>query len=536
MSIAPSKIPAQRPGSRSNNRKTPKPLRILFASWLIFGLLGSIWALASPIMSIPDEPAHAIKAAAVARGQISGTDSGVQGERLTVTVPGYIEALNGQTCYASRTDLTAACAPPLDANDRGATSAQTSAGNYNPLYYGLVGLASRGISGDAAVYGMRLLSVWMSAFFLAAMISSASSLRRHVLPVAAAAVAVTPNVLFLSAGINPNALEIATAGSLFIGLCAVMEKSRDLSTARLQIWLVGLSGALLACTRPISLLWLAIAVVSAVLAYGLPALWRVLSFKGTFLPLGLVVASSAFALWWLVSAKSLDSLLGGAPIPADVSAVSMLDHTFIYVQHYVGVLGWLDTLPPPAVLFTWVFGFAVVLFTGMTSRPVRGRWSVALPTLVVLIAPIALQASVSEQLGQIWQGRYIQAILVVLLLACGVAARFRPIMRTPRTESIIRWSIVLGALGHVYLFLEGLRRYTIGTANGRVNWSEMFEPAWQPPLTWQGLTLLYVALLVVAGVCLYRLLCKPQRQQVRHARPAGQLLSDRVAEPVAPTS
>ncbi|MFD0757675.1 DUF2142 domain-containing protein [Arthrobacter ulcerisalmonis] len=355
MSIAPSKIPAQRPGSRSNNRKTPKPLRILFASWLIFGLLGSIWALASPIMSIPDEPAHAIKAAAVARGQISGTDSGVQGERLTVTVPGYIEALNGQTCYASRTDLTAACAPPLDANDRGATSAQTSAGNYNPLYYGLVGLASRGISGDAAVYGMRLLSVWMSAFFLAAMISSASSLRRHVLPVAAAAVAVTPNVLFLSAGINPNALEIATAGSLFIGLCAVMEKSRDLSTARLQIWLVGLSGALLACTRPISLLWLAIAVVSAVLAYGLPALWRVLSFKGTFLPLGLVVASSAFALWWLVSAKSLDSLLGGAPIPADVSAVSMLDHTFIYVQHYVGVLGWLDTLPPPVSLHVGIW-------------------------------------------------------------------------------------------------------------------------------------------------------------------------------------
>lgn len=496
-----------------SSRKKPTPLRVLFISWLIFGFLGSIWAFASPIMSVPDEPAHAIKAAAVARGQFSGTVSGVQGERLTVTVPGYIAALDGQICYAHKPYVTADCAPPLDENDRGPTSAQTSAGNYNPVYYGIVGLASRGVSGETSVYAMRLVSTWISAFFLAAMVSSASSLRRFVLPVAAAAIAVTPNVLFLSASINPNALEIATTGSLFIGLCAVLEKSRDLGAAGFQLWLVGLSGALLACTRPISLLWLAIAVIAAVLAYGLPALWRVLAFRGTRLPLALIVASSAFALWWLLSAKSLDSLLGGTPIPADVAAVTMLDQTFGYVQHYVGVLGWLDTPPPPAVIFTWVLGIGLVLFAGMTSRPVRGRWSVALPALVVLVAPVALQASVSERLGWIWQGRYILAIVVVLILACGVAARFQSVQWSPKKNSAVRWALVLVALAHVYLFLEGLRRYTIGTTDGRVNWTEMFQPAWQPPLTWQVLTLLYLAGLAVAGISLFRLLRSPHDHQ-----------------------
>jgi hypothetical protein len=38
-------------------KKRPSPLRVLLVSWLLFGCIGTLWSFASPLMSIPDEPA-----------------------------------------------------------------------------------------------------------------------------------------------------------------------------------------------------------------------------------------------------------------------------------------------------------------------------------------------------------------------------------------------------------------------------------------------------------------------------------------------
>ncbi len=477
-------------------------------------------------MSVPDEPAHTIKAAAVARGQFLGNTTGTQGERLTVTVPGYIAALGDGVCFAARNAVTADCAPTIDATDRGPKEAATSAGNYNPFYYAVVGLGSRGLSGETALYAMRLISTWLSAFFLATVFAAAVSLRRHVLPLLAAAVVLTPAVLFLSAGINPNSLEIATAASLFMCLCSVLERSRRLETVRPQVWAVSVAGVFLANTRPVSLLWLAVTVAAAVLAYRWSALVRVLRYRANLLPIGVLALGCVFALFWLVTANSFESLLPGEPIPRGVAAVTMLDRTFEYVQEYVGIQGWLDTPPPVAVTYTWVTAAAVILLAGATARPVRGRWSVALLAAVLFLAPIALQAASSETVGWIWQGRYILAVLVVLLLACGIAARFVPFRWTQRTKSRLIWSLAAGVAAHVYFLLEGLRRYTVGLDGNRVNWTEMFTPQWQPPMTWQFLTLVYLAGLAVAAWCLYLLISngtRPLRVAKVHEQPSREV-------------
>lgn len=467
-------------------------------------------------MSVPDEPAHAIKAAAVARGQFGGSSTGIQGEPLTVNVPGYIAHLGEYSCFAQHSDVTPACATPIDATDRGWIPAKTSAGNYNPVYYGIVGMGSRGLSGESAIYAMRLISTWIAAFFLAGIFCAASSLRRFHLPVIASAIALTPAVLFLSGSVNPNALEIAATGALFMSLCAIFEQSASAARASRLILVVGaLAGALMANTRPLSLLWLAIAAIAAVLCYGVPTLLRTLTQRGFQIALLTVSLSSLFALWWVVSVKSFESLLTGSePIPADVAAVSMLDRTFVFISEYVGVLGWLDTYPPVAVTFTWVVGMGFLLVLGMTARPIRNRWPLAMLSLVVVSVPVALQASTSESLGWIWQGRYNLPALVTLLLACGIAARFLPFRITPWKSSILRWTIVLAVLAHVYLMLEGMRRYTVGIHGDHVNWTEMFEPEWQPPFSWQGLTIAYIAVLAFAGVCLYRMLTARQSPAV----------------------
>lgn len=509
------------PRTRSKRLAVPKPspnvrpvrassLKVLLIAWMLLGLLGSVWCFASPLMSAPDEPAHTVKAAAVARGQFTGIASGVQGERLAVQVPAYLAKLEGNLCFAHKPDVTADCSPPIDATDRGAATALTSAGNYNPVYYGIVGVASRGLSGEPALYAMRLVSTWLCTFFLATVFWAATSLRRFVWPSFAAAVALTPAVFFLSASINPTALEIATAASVFMCLCALMERSRALQHSQALIWCLAVAGALLANTRPVSLLWLAVVVAASILAYNVKAFARLVGYRPSWTPMALLGAACIFALGWIVSSNSFDSLLPGTPVPSDVATVTMLDHTFIYVPEYVGVLGWLDTPPPPAVLYTWVLAMGVVLMVGMTARPVRARWSVALLAAAVLVAPVSLQAASSEKVGWIWQGRYILAMLVVLLLACGVASRLLPFRRTERTLSLVRWSCVTGGIAHVYLLLEGLRRYTVGTGEGHVNWTEMFHPNWQPPFTWQGLTIVYIVVLGISGFCFYRLITTPQ--------------------------
>lgn len=358
---------------------------------------------------------------------------------------------------------------------------------------------------------MRLISTWVSAFFLASVFSAASSLRRFHMPVVAGAIALTPAVLFLAGSVNPNSLEIAATAALFMNLCAVFEQSASRMRIRtLNVVTGAVSGVLLANTRPLALLWLAIAALAAVLCYGFPVLIRALKERRFLAALSAVFLSCVFALWWVVSAKSFDSLLAGPPIPGDQAAVAMLDKSIIFMVEYVGVLGWLDTMPPPGALYAWVLGFGVMLFLAFTARPVRGRWAMLLMTLAVIAVPTVLQASSSDTLGWIWQGRYTLAMVVTMLLVAGVTIRFRPFRLTPWRKSAIRWGIILAILAHVYVFLEGLRRYTVGIRGIYVNWSEMFDPEWQPPFSWQGLTVAYIVVLSVAGVCLYRLLTTRQ--------------------------
>ncbi|MET1088087.1 MAG: DUF2142 domain-containing protein [Arthrobacter sp.] len=514
-STSPSLLPKSNPVRTPKSR--PAPLRVLLIAWVLFGCIGSIWSFASPLMSVPDEPAHAIKAAAVARGQFFGNSTGVQGEPLTVNVPGYIAHLNEYSCFAQHSNITPACSKPIDAAERSSIPAKTSAGNYNPIYYGIVGMGSRGLSGETAVYAMRLISTWLAAFFLAAVFCAASTLRRFHRPVIAAAIALTPAVFFLTGSINPNALEISATAAVFMSLCAILEQTASkVPISRLLLVVFTLAGTLLAHTRPLSLLWLAIAVIAAALCYGFGTLLRTVATRRFQVSVLIVGLSSLFALWWVVTAKSFDSLLAGAPMPADVAVVAMLDKTVFFMVEYVGVLGWIDTLPPAAALYTWVLGFGAMLLLAYTARPVRGRWVMALLTVIVIAVPTALQAGSSEKLGWIWQGRYALAMVVTLILAAGITTRFRPFKVTPWTKSLIRWGLVLGALAHTYVFLEGLRRYTVGIQN-HVNWTEMFEPLWQPPFSWQGLTVAYMVVLTVAAVCLFRLLTVPQRQKPRRA-------------------
>ena len=475
--------------------------------FLILGTLTTLWALASPIMAVPDEPAHAIKAAAVVRGQLQGQPSGKQGDPALVQVPQYFAELGLQVCYGFNPGKTADCAPEVNADHRAPTPALTSAGNYNPVYYLAVGVPSRILAGAPALYAMRIVSGLISAVFLAMTFAAARKMKRPQWPLIGCVVALTPMVLFLCGSINPNSLEIATTAALFLNLAVVLENSANLSTVRGSLWAVGLSAAALANTRALSLLWLALAVVVALMMFG----WRpFLSAMKTQLGLAMTALAGlgcAAALGWLLVADSFKSL-GGIPsaVTPDQAFITMLDRTFSYTEGYIGLMGWLDTPAPKGVQMLWHFAIAAVLLAGLTARLRRSRWSLGLLVVSIVFLPAILQAQVIQEIGYIWQGRYLLALIALLVIASAVALRDRNFSVTPISRTAGRWALSAVVAAQFYAFIHTLRRYTVGIFPEHTNWSEMWDSAWQPPLGWQFLSIAYLITLTVGAVLTFRAL------------------------------
>lgn len=506
------------------------PVRVPFTSalviFLILGALTTLWSLATPLMTVPDEPAHAIKAAAVARGQIQAQSSGKQGDPLVVQVPAYIATLGEQTCTAFKANLSAACAPEIDGSNRQPTAAATTAGNYNPFYYLFAGLPSRLLTGAPAVYAMRIVSGLMTAVFLTMTFLAARRMRHKQWPLIASTVALTPMALYLAGSINPNSLEVAATAAFFLNLCVVFENFRSLAAVRIFLLSVGLSGFALANTRALSLIWLATAFAVALIIYGWKPLLAVLRDKLGLAVTALAVLGCAVGLVWLVIADSFKSL-GGIPstITPDQAFVTMLDRTFDYVSGYIGLMGWLDTHAPQGVQILFHFAFAALLVASLTARPLRNRWA-PVPVVVgaVLLPPI-LQSQVVHDLGYIWQGRYLLAMVVLLLLSSGVALAGHPFTRSPAARTLSPWLLGMAVAAHVYAFLYLLRRYTVGIFSLHTNWSEMAEPLWQPPLTWQALAIMYALVLTLGAVLVHRSLF-PRTSQLRSPASAGRLSSE----------
>jgi len=127
--------------------------RAWWTSFLVLFVMGALWSLASPIFSVADEPAHVVRAAAVARGQLGGRDSTafVDGQvRTEVRVPlVYATATSLPACYIGRTDVSAGCAPPF-AGPKETGPVLTQVGRYPPTYYALVGLPGRWLPSSPA--------------------------------------------------------------------------------------------------------------------------------------------------------------------------------------------------------------------------------------------------------------------------------------------------------------------------------------------------------------------------------------------------
>jgi len=458
-----------------------RALRVFVGAFLVLGSLGTAWAFASPVMAVPDEPAHAIHAAAVVRGQVPGEPTG-EGGWTDVVVPEYVADSYEVRCFAFDPAVSGECQQDISTDDA-PTEVTTSAGSYDPLYYAVVGLPSLVLEGESSFYGMRIAGVLLCSAFLALSLVALDQLRRRFFAVAAFVLSATPMLFFLVAGINPNGLEVVSCVMLFSWLALLVERLDEGVPAH-RVAMVVVAAVTVANTRSIGLLWLLVVVV-ALLADRkvLPVLLRSVAFWVGTAVIGL---GAAFSVLWVLSTASLSVTVPnpgvGTPFPQAFRL--MLAATFDNFQGYVGLFGWLDTPVPQTVVSVWTSVILAAVVAGLVFGRAWSRRALAIVLVAFVLVPPLVQGSTAVDYGFIWQARYILALLCTVVVAAGIALdhAFPEAVRQVRVRRLV--ALVLGTLVvlQVYAFLWNLRRYVVGLPDG---WSKMIvAPEWQPPGSW----------------------------------------------------
>lgn len=442
--------------------------RTFWVSLVALSSLLGLWGLATPPFAVPDEPAHFLKAAGVARGQVTG----LPGLPTAVEVPPALAATRFQTgCFVFRPDVPADCAPGYDGPDGPETEARTQAGRYPPGYYALVGLPTLVVTDLGSLYAVRGVSAALCAALLAAAVTAAAATGSRLL-VTGVGVAATPMVLFLSSGVNPSGPEVAAAVALWTaGLALVLASGPP---SRPVLTTAGLAAVVLVLSRPISPFWVALIGLSLLLLAGGRRGLELVRQRPVQAWLGVLGLAGLLQAAWVLGVGALELYGGGRPLTLGERLEGSLVRTDERLQQMVGWFGWLDTPAPVGVHVAWAL--ALVVLVGLGLRGAVRRRAVLLLTLVlgVVLVPIALEVASAEQVGFYWQGRYTLPLAVGVPLVAAVAAR-RP---RPAPVPLLAGVLAVLAVCHLVGFVTALGRYTVGTGNGL----GLVDAVWSPPL------------------------------------------------------
>lgn len=488
----------------------PRFARTFWIPFAFLAMLSTLWALASPLFSIPDENAHAAKAIAQLRGQVIGAvEPGAK--YLVVQLPPGYHYNHSAMCYLFVPEDSAHCAVHFG-DGSGLASFDTWVGAYNPIYYYLVGWPTLLTDhGEVGVYGMRIASALLCSALLAwAFQAALSSRRRRWIPLGLM-VAAGPMVLYLAGSVNPNGLEIASAAALWAALLRLLERHRpdsdDAGLSRGYLWtIVTISAVFLANARSVGPLWVVIVVAACLAVVGLPAVIAFFRRRANYIWIGAIALGMLFSGVWTLATNGAGGQAGANDAPlVGAGAISgiaaMLRRTPGFVQQGLGVFGWLDT-PLPWMLYALPIVAIAILVVLAVSGAGRRAMIVTVSALVgAILIPAVVQGVTVSRTGLIWQGRYgLFLYIAVPILAAWMLSRPQAARLDFISVRVTRIGLALCALYGPLAFFSVLRRYTTGLGHGI---GAMFaSPEWQPPLGWLTLTVLYGVIAVGFAVWL----------------------------------
>lgn len=487
-------------GHRGSRRRTGlgNSSVVYSVAFAFAALLSVLWALGSPVFSVPDENAHAFKAIAQVRGQIIGYH--VEGvPHIVVDLPDGYRYDPALTCFAFHPERPANCAPELGAAT-GSDWFNTWVGAYNPIYYYLIGWPSLLFDGPAGVYAMRIASALLSALFIGWAFQAALSARSVRWIPLGLAFLVSPMIIYFAGSVNPQGLEIASAAALWLGLLRLLQTWSSPGEVALQRWylwlIVTVSAAMLANARATGPLWVVVVVGLCLLVSGWKPTKALFTTPSSYAWIGGLVAAGLFSIGWTLAGGSLSGQAEGSDAPL-VNAGFL--EGFLYMlrqvpgtfQQAVGYFGWLDT-PLPSFAY-WLFygALGALLLLALTASG-RREWRVVLAVIAAaVLVPALVQGYSVGQTGIIWQGRYglflyIGIPIVAAWTLSGRSASRVAFLSIRFTAIMVPVLAIFGAAAYVFV----LRRNVVGL--DRPIAAMLSDPEWQPPLGWIPLVAAFV--------------------------------------------
>jgi len=497
-------------------------------AFALFAALGILWALATPIYAVADEPAHVLRAAAMVRGEIVGDrPHGTPGFARVVTVPRHLleetvdhgnrPRIQTAPCFAFLPQTPASCFGNLSPRS-GTVRARTEVGVDPPAFYAVVGLPTLLKSTAGGIYLMR----FVSALLCAALLASALLTLRAVVPgwlaASGLAFALTPMTAFLSGTVNPNGLEICAA----IGAWASTSVLAKGSSTRIQGAIVrraSIAMTVLVLTRGLSMVWLGIIGLTGAVLAGRAGTRALLASPTVRRWALLVAAAVAFSVAWFVALRPLDNLARHGPDPGPVSTWMLWRQSFgATYDHYrmmIGAVGWIDTYAPSVVDILWTVGVGVLVVLALALAARRDAVVVVVLLVLTVVLPVAIDVSHARDLGLGWQGRWTLplAVGVPIIAALSVAwSDRRHVLDRSRLPVVLAVCFVVA---HFLMYGQALRRYTVGASGALDFW---LHPQWDPPLpAW----LLLGGTLAVLIVLAVRIWGADVRRPSSEAEPTG---------------
>lgn len=454
--------------------------------WMVASLFVLVlsWSLSMPLFSGPDEPANFVRSAAVVRGEFVGADAGVSMEKSYWTTTVDIDPQFGVAnlvpwCFAPFSEKPACNLAVEDASFVD-NPPYTNMGRY-PIFPFLVsGVGTIFGANDVSVLASRLALGVLTVALLGFAFSSVAH-RRGSVP--SLLMAVTPGVVFLSAVMNPSALEIAAAIALWTILPHVFELT---PLTRIELSGVLLSGVVLISARPLGpVLYLITLLFCCTAAGGWMRLEDVWQRMRNVWVLHIVVIVFAVTWYQVVFSKNTGSPVtrGAASLGLGQQLIEAVQHIPAVLAQGIGNFGWLDTPMPKAALMLYVVMIVSLLVFAVL------RSTLLVTSMVVLLCVVAVLLVVAQDINYYnllrnfgSQGRHVMPLLVGIPI---LAMRKATLPSRINAVVAVNWAIIM-----VWSGLAALRRYAVGIRPG--NQLEMYtEAAWQPDI---GIWLATIAL------------------------------------------
>jgi len=462
--------------------------RNVWAIFLFFLALSTCWAVIQPVYGVADEPQHAVKALAVSHGSLSGPKTTGQSgyPAMEFKVP---EAYSNTTlwqCFTGNIDFSPTCTDSFMSRNSNLVPVASSAAEYPPLYYGLVGWAGWLFPGPWGILAMRLLTA-LACSILMALTAMIFVLQKRYVGLVTLLVAATPMMFSFAGSINPFAPEVAAAFLYWTTSLSVCNQSDNQPSKKILIPLLYFAGFLFGTIRPGSFVWL----IPVTLIVVLTSISKLSDLRiGNFwhstrhvLTSGLIGTVISFS-WFIFGMKNRN--LSGSMQPVGGHILSNMrvsfEKTDDFLRQMYGTFGWLEFNAPAAVSLL-LLALLIVIYARAEPLTTEVRISLLLTIAFVIFGPIILEGARASTSGWGFQGRYLLPVAVGIPLM--IASRTRPQQKQIYPLCIIA---IIAIIAHALALNHAMRRYFTGLSKPYL---------WVLHTSWEGIVGLQVTLISI---------------------------------------